>query len=412
MGFVLNPKQIEHRELVKLNEVVLAEGGGRSGKTFDNWDITVIRAAAVPETDHLWARLRFSHIKASLVGQTVPRWFKARGWPAWSIPLNKSDWYYQLPNGSRIWVAGLDDEARMDKALGRDFATIGGDEVSEWTYGHFDMLLSRLVPPPGMRGLMLLGQNPGNKRHWTYKVFHEGKLPDGRPTPPGFARILMNPDDNPHQWEQYEKSLSLMSLAKQKRFRWGEYSDDQGSLWKRALFRYQADVGPTFFRVVVGVDPSGSVEGDEIGIVVAAFVGYDQNGVDQFTILDDYSLHGTPAQWAAEVAAAYSRWGADCVAAEKNYGGDMVEDVIKRSPQSRNMNVKLITSSRGKIVRAEPIVALYEHGQVSHRIPFLPLEDEMCSYEPGKEKSPNRMDAAVFALAELSGDDRSMLDVI
>jgi hypothetical protein len=407
--FGLTDKQKEQRALQKAFMVTLSEGGGRSAKTFGNWDATFIRAAAIPESDHLFARLRFSHIKASLIGQTIPRWFKARGWPQWSIPLNKSDWYYQLPNGSKIWIAGLDDEARMDKVLGRDFATIGLDEVSEIGYPHFDLLLGRLLPPEGVNGKMFLAQNPGNKRHWTHKVFHEGVFPDGRPVPKDqFASILMNPDDNPFTRDQYNKSLDMMSAARQRRFRYGEYSDDQGVLWKRTQFRYDSPPAE-LLRIVVGVDPSGSVEGDEIGIVVAGrWLGPE--GVDQFAVLDDYSLHGTPRQWADEVAVAYNRWGADCVVAEKNFGGDMVADVIQRS--SRNINVKLVTSSRGKIVRAEPVVALYEHGQVTHRIPFLPLEDEMCSYEPGKSKSPNRMDAAVFGLSELSGEGVSILDVI
>lgn len=396
--------------MMKSHRVILSEGGGRSAKTFGNWDATFIRAAVVPESEHLFVRLRFSHIKASLIGQTVPRWFKARGWPQWSIPLNKSDWFYQLPNGSRIWIAGLDDEVRMDKVLGRDFATIGMDEVSEIGYGHFDLLLGRLMPPKGMRGLMLLAQNPGNRRHWTHKVFHEGKFPDGRDVPQDqFTKILMNPDDNPHVPPEYFKNLDLMSLERQKRFRYGEYSDDQGSLWKRGYFHYEKNL-PDLLRVVVGVDPAGSVEGDEIGIVVSGIIPPDSEGLEKFVVLDDYSLHGTPKEWADEVAVAYRRWGADLVVAEKNYGGDMVQDVIERG--HRNINVKLITSSRSKVVRAEPISAMYERGQVDHREPFVILEDELCGYVPGQGKSPNRMDALVFGLSELSGEGVSMLDVI
>ena len=64
------------------------------------------------------------------------------------------------------------------------------------------------------------------------------------------------------------------------------------------------------------------------------------------------------------------------------------------------------------VLRAEPISAFYERGEVYHRIPLMELEDEMCTYDPEISESPNRMDAAVFALTEITGDGVSILDVI
>jgi len=417
LNYVPNPKQLELRKLVSKHQFVLAEGGSRSGKTFELLNDVFVRACLVPGSIHLIARLRFSHIKRAICYQTMPRLLKARGIPAGAVPLNKTDWFYTLPNGSQIWIAGLDEGARLEKVLGNDYATIYINEASEVSYDAFDTLLSRLVPPPGMRGKFLIDFNPPSKQHWAYKIFHERKWPDGRPVPDDdFVFLKLNPEDNKdHLPAEYFKTLEMMSLAKQQRFRFGEYSDDQGSLWKRSFFRYVDDIAKEeLLRVVVAVDPSGTVDGDEIGIIVAAQTGQvDVNGLELFLVLDDYSLHGTPREWANEVNAAYVKWGADLVVAEKNFGGDMVEDVIKRN--HRNMNVKLITSSRGKVVRAEPISALYEahpQSRVAHRVPFLLLEDELCNYEPGKSKSPNRLDALVFALSELSGDGPSIFDVL
>jgi hypothetical protein len=349
----------------------------------------------------------------------MPRLLRARGIPPNAITLNKTDWFYELPNGSKIWIAGLDEGPRLEKVLGNDFATIYINEASEVAYESFDILLSRLLPPPGLRGKMFIDYNPPSRNHWGCKVFHDRVFPDGTPVPDDdFAYIQMNPEHNSHLPPEYFKTLSMMSLAKQKRFRFGEYSDDQGTLWKREYFKRSTDI-ENLIRIVVGVDPSGTVEGDEIGIIVAAMTGLvDSNGLELFIVLDDYSLHGTPREWANAVNEAYTKWGADLVVAEKNFGGDMVEDVIKRN--HRNMNVKLITSSRSKVVRAEPISALYETGRVAHYIqagpagtmnPFQTLEDELCQYEPGKSKSPNRLDALVFTLSELSGDGPSMFDV-
>jgi phage terminase large subunit-like protein len=88
------------------------------------------------------------------------------------------------------------------------------------------------------------------------------------------------------------------------------------------------------------------------------------------------------------------------VIAEKNFGGDMVDATIRNAHPT--INVKLIHSSRGKVLRAEPISAMYERKKITHRIPFLSLEDEMCTYDPEISDSPNRMDAAVFAIDELT----------
>lgn len=420
-GYIPTPKQRELRNLVSRHQFVLAEGGSRSGKTFELFNDVFVRACMIPGSMHLIARLRFNAVKRAFCYQTIPRLLKARGIPAAAVPLNKTDWFYELPNGSQIWIAGLDEGPRLEKVLGNDYSTIMLDEASEIAYESFDVLLSRLVPSPGLRGKFLLSYNPPSRTHWGYKIFHERTFPDGSPVPENeFAWIRMNPDDNKaHLPEEYFKTLSMMSEAKQRRFRYGEYSDDQGTLWKREYF-HRTVICEEMLRVVIGVDPSGTVDGDEIGIIVAAANGrHDADGLELFTVLDDYSLHGTPREWAQAIWDAYQKWGADLVVAEKNFGGDMVEDVIKRN--HRNMNVKLITSSRAKIVRAEPISALYEHGRVDHLTlqsdagilnPFQTLEDELCQYEPGKSKSPNRLDALVFALSELSGDGPSMFDVL
>ena len=88
----------------------------------------------------------------------------------------------------------------------------------------------------------------------------------------------------------------------------------------------------------------------------------------------------------------------------------MVEETLLNV--DRLLNVQLVHSSRGKIVRAEPISAMYEKGKVKHREPFNQLEDEMCIYKPGEKQSPNRMDAMVFSMSELMGEGLSILDAI
>lgn len=172
-------------------------------------------------------------------------------------------------------------------------------------------------------------------------------------------------------------------------------TDNPGALWKREqIDNNRVTTYPDLTRVVVGVDPTASAGGDEAGIVTAGM-----SGSDYYTLSDD-SRQGTPQEWASAAVAAYHRHKADCIVAEKNNGGDMVEAVIKQVDP--NVNVKLVWASRGKVTRAEPIAAIAEQGRDHHVGYFPQLEDELCMWIPG-EASPNRLDAKVWALTELSG---------
>ena len=116
-------------------------------------------------------------------------------------------------------------------------------------------------------------------------------------------------------------------------------------------------------------------------------------------VLGDYSAAGlTAAGWAGRVAEAYAHFQADAVVAEANQGGDMVKQVLLDALP--NAAVKLVHATRDKRTRATPAAALYEQGRVRHVGAFPELEDQMCSYD-GSGKSPDRMDALVWALAHL-----------
>jgi len=408
------PKQKEAIRLISHNTTTLLEGGGRSGKTFIALYAKILRAIKYPGTHHLAARFRFSHAKVAICHQTMPVLLKTLGLTG-RVHLNKSEWFYEFPNESKLWVGGLDDKDRLEKILGNEYASIFLNEASQISYDGYEIILTRLNPPQGVKGKIIIDYNPPSIAHWGYKIFHDRQFPDGRPVPADdFKKIRMNPADNKKNIsEEYLKYLSYLSEAKRRRFMDGEYSLEAGKLWKRANIKYYPypDDLPDFIRVVVAVDPSGSVGGDEVGIIVGGSYFDDRGNMKQMTI-DDYSLHGTPGEWSEEVKAAYHRWNADCVVAEKNFGGDMVESTIKNA--DKTINVKLIHSSRGKVVRAEPVAAQYEPNldQIIHRIPFMALEDEMCTYDPETSQSPNRMDALVFAHAELGGGELSILDVI
>jgi phage terminase large subunit-like protein len=185
----------------------------------------------------------------------------------------------------------------------------------------------------------------------------------------------------------------------------GELLDDYvGALWTRAMIdaaKGKGDV-PEMQRVVVSIDPSGTAgeddDGDSVGIVVAG------RGVDGlFYVMADRTCKLSPAGWAKRAVSAASEFKADRIIAERNYGGAMVEAVIRTAGGS--VPYKEVTATRGKVVRAEPIAALYEQSRVRHVAGLTALEDQMCAFTTEGymgEGSPDRADALVWALTELA----------
>lgn len=201
-----------------------------------------------------------------------------------------------------------------------------------------------------------------------------------------------------------------------------------------------------FERVVIGIDPSGSEgdgqdEGDEQGIVAAAKLKPRAADVmkRRFVVLEDDTAQRSPAGWAAAAHKMAVRWGADSCIAEKNFGGAMVRSTLMNAGVPTA--VRLVNASRGKTQRAEPISALYEQGHVAHPAGADPeppadlgalseaereawdetiaarseagrgshglteLEKEYSQFTSSGYKgkrSPNRADAAIWALTNLA----------
>lgn len=222
-----------------------------------------------------------------------------------------------------------------------------------------------------------------------------------------WATFHFSSHENPHISTDALADISkdMTALAIRQEINAEDIDEAPGALWRRrkTLIGTQWVLGieenrvfktPELIRVAVGVDPSGSSTGDACGIIGA---GIDRQ--KHHYTLEDNSIQGSPDTWAKEACKTYHKLKADVLVAEKNYGGEMVEKVIRDTDPS--VNVKLVNASRGKAVRAEPVSALTERGQ-DHMVGEFPaLEDELCLWTQG-DKSPNRLDAKVWADTELS----------
>ena len=297
---------------------------------------------------------------------------------------------FEPSNNRVLWrggaVATLLSAEEPDSFRGHQFDGIWGDEFCKWREPQAALDMALMAMRLGDSPRMLLTTTPRNilalKDLLTAPdvAVTRGKTSDNSELPPDFIAAM--------QARYGATALGRQELE-------GELIADQdGALWRRDWIGRVRDV-PVLERVVVAVDPPASSAGDECGIVVAG-----RSGTDGY-VLADYSLGGlTPAGWAARVMQAYADFEADAIIAESNQGGDMVESVLKQA--DGNAPVRLVHASRGKITRAAPMAALYEAGRIHHVGLFAELEDQMCHYDGRKgAKSPDRMDALVWALSDL-----------
>ena len=182
----------------------------------------------------------------------------------------------------------------------------------------------------------------------------------------------------------------------------GEIVEDRMTgLWKRTwLDQGRLLARPELTRIVVAVDPpvTSTAGSDSCGIIIAG-LGVDGRGY----VIGDRTIQGRdPATWAKAAVAAYHDYQADTIVVETNQGGDLVVQTFKGI--DAGVPVKKVHASRGKYLRAEPVSALYNEGRVAHVGEFPELERQMCDFAAdglANGKSPDRLDALVWALTEL-----------
>ena len=174
--------------------------------------------------------------------------------------------------------------------------------------------------------------------------------------------------------------------------------DLEGALWTQKMIEIaHVSKAPSLIRIVVAIDPAvtSEVDSDETGIIVAG-IGEDE----RCYILEDLSGTYTPSEWARRAIGAYHQHKADRIIGEANNGGDLIEQVI-RTLQG-DVSYSKVHASRGKVTRAEPVVALYEQHKIKHVGSLPALETQMTTWAAKEgEKSPDRVDALVWAVSEL-----------
>jgi phage terminase large subunit-like protein len=322
----------------------------------------------------------------------APPWMR----PQWESSKRRLIW----PNGGQAFAYSADEP---DRLRGPQHDALWGDELAAWRYpAAWDMAMF------GLR----LGDNPRAVITTTPKPI---KL---------LKDIMMLESTITVRGSTYDNQANLPKafiaqiIKKYEGTRLGaqeihaEILDEvPGALWQREMIESQRlQTRPkSFERIVVAVDPavSSSSTSDETGIMVVA-----KDSAGEGYVLEDASDRMSPDEWAKIVVQLYHKYQADRVIAEVNQGGDLVEHMLRL--HDRTISYRAVHASRGKVVRAEPIAALYEQERIHHIGGFSQLEDQMCSFTSKQERgsrSPDRVDALVWGLTELFLNDQEGFNV-
>lgn len=242
----------------KINRLLLY-GGSRSGKSYIIIYAIIVRALKSAGSRHALLRFRFNHAKQSLWYDTIPKVLKDR-FPELKYTENKSDWFIEFPNGSQIWLGGLDDKDRTEKILGNEYSTLYFNEISQISYSSVVIALTRLAQRTGLKNIAYFDCNPPSKQHWSYKIWFQGLHPETKEpiyNKEGYACLRMNPDGNKDNIAEgyIENTLSSLTGSARTRFLLGEYSDeDSGLIFNNWSYMSPGEEIPAFLPFGFGLD--------------------------------------------------------------------------------------------------------------------------------------------------------------
>ena len=370
------------------------------GKTYVGAAWLAEMAMAVPDSEWAIIAPKFSDARSVCLESDVG-FLKALP-PGALKSYNRTNLEIRLSSGAVIFCYGAEDP-RVG-VRGRNLSGCWADELALWHYREVwdeglmfalrDSVHPRIVATTTPRPVGLITELLG-RQDGTVVVTRGSTFDNAANLSPAFL-------------EEIHRRYEGTRLGRQELY--GEVLEDvPGALWTHTDIEVdRVEAPPELTRVVIGVDPAAT-SGEDADMTGIAVVGM---GVDGHAyILADRTCHLTPHGWGTRVLTAFDEFGADRIIAEVNNGGEMVEYTLRTVGRDagKTLPVRLVHASRGKRVRAEPVAALYEQHRVHHcrTVNGSPtdlggLEDQMVTFLPeGNEKSPDRVDALVWALTEL-----------
>lgn len=315
--------------------------------------------------------------------------------------------YTYLPNGSSIVFKGFQTSSEAVEAM-KGFSNLSiayVDEAQSTDEEAFDNLIGSIRSNKDMK--LIVSLNPSSTDSWLFKRYFKD-LPSE-----DFSGIIGNKlyvYSNYKDVEKYVGKTKIDLIQQIKKTDPIKYQNQYlgkwlpsgfRSLWSAALVQkaHENVTLPTEFQqIVIGVDPAATntKKSDETGIIVVGF----KDGI--YYVLEQATGKYSPLEWALKIKQLYEKWNANYVVAQVNMGGDLVQANI-RNVCGEFIYIEKIHASKGKILRAQPVAALYQQNLVKHIKIFEQLEYEMQTFSGNpKDKSPNSLDACVHAITYLA----------
>ena len=336
-----------------------------------------------------------------------------------------------LRTGHVIYVDSADDGAL--RVQGKNLRAVWGDELGLWTRWQtaWDESI-RYAVRKGASKIIVTGTPKVSRpaRALIRRLIRGGE-------PGVIVRRLRTIDNIKNLSEAFYTSVIGMARGTrlERQELEGELLDDiEGALWSRDLVDAAQcpwigeEGGPPFLtRTYIGVDPSDGLEdSDEQAYTV---VSRGQVDDPHIYVTESWGGQASPVKFAKMVIRRAVELHATLVI-EKNHGGEwlratfteVMRDLREHGeiPPGMTPPVELVSASKAKRTRAEPVAALYDRGIVRHcqrnvkyqiidqatgeqtwhadTERFTELEDQMCSYTGAvRERSPDRLDSLVWA---------------
>jgi len=383
---------------INATRIFIITGGRASAKSFH---VSLFLENLIWEAGHtiLFSRLTLNSAHISIIPEFVEK-----------IDLHSDRKYFDITKtdvinkktGSNILFRGLKtsagDQTANLKSI-QNLTTYVLDEAEEETSeDRFDKI-NESVRKKGMQNRVILVMNPRYNKDWTIKRFFKDRgLKVGfngvfEDTTYIHTTYLDNLENLSESFIQSAEQLKINNLAKYEHRMLGMPIDEvEGALWNEKIIQHCTQ-RPEFKKVIIALDPSVTATdtSDECGIIVAG-LAYD----DKVYIIRDETGIYKPLAWCQKAIFLYNEFNANCIVAEINQGGDMVETIIHQI--QKDILVEKVWSKQGKILRAEPVVALYEQSLVIHLPGLSKLEYEMTTWTPDEGYSPGRIDALVHGV--------------
>ena len=368
---------------------IYLSGGRGSGKSFA---VALFVAHLSYEPDHkiLFTRYTITSASKSIIPEFVEKLRICEIEQDFHIT---KDAIINKASGTEILFSGIKTSSGNQTA---NLKSLQG--ITTWVYEEFEEhpseesfdTIDLSIRKQGIQNRVILISNALHKKSWQYERFFK----NGENTTHIHTTYEDNRENLNEQFLRMAEFTKETNLAKYNRNFLGEhYEDDDESLWTWELIKRKSV--EQYDRIVVAIDPAvtSNKDSDLTGIIVVGKRG------NEGYVLEDKSGTYTPNEWANIALSLYHKWKADRVVGEVNNGGDMIEAIIRQADKS--VSYKAVRATRGKAVRAEPIVSLYEQGLIYHTTNFPELELQMTTWNPTHKESPDRIDAMVWGFTEL-----------